>query len=46
MTPNCPAGRMEVLTGIRQVITAGSADGDVRSVSNGYHAEPFFFMVP
>jgi hypothetical protein len=42
----CPAGQLEVITGIRYVSTAGSPDGDVRSVNNGYHAEPFFFVVP
>jgi hypothetical protein len=44
--PNCAAGQMEVFTGVRQVVTAGSADGDVHAVKNGYSPEPFFFVVP
>lgn len=43
---SCPSGQFEVVTGVRQVSTAGSADGDVHAISNGYHAEPFFFVVP
>jgi hypothetical protein len=42
----CSSGQLEVITGVRQVLTGGSADGDVHSVDNGYHAEPFFFVVP
>jgi hypothetical protein len=43
---NCPAGQLEVVTGVRSVSTAGSPDGDVRQVSNTSQDEPFFFVVP
>jgi len=42
----CPAGQLEVVTGARQVSTSGSPDGDVHGINMGYHAEPFFFVVP
>jgi hypothetical protein len=41
-----PSRQLEVVTGVRQVSAAGSADADVHAISNGYHAEPFFFVVP
>jgi hypothetical protein len=43
---DCPAGRLEVITGFRTVSTSGSADGDVRTVTNTQADEPFFFVVP
>jgi hypothetical protein len=43
---DCPPGQLEVITGIRQVSTSGSADGDVRTVSNVLANEGFFFVVP
>lgn len=43
---DCPAGRLEVVTGARQVSTFGSADGDVRTVNNLQANQPFFFVVP
>jgi hypothetical protein len=44
--PDCGAGQLEVVTGFRSVETTGSADGDVRTVTNTIGNEPFFFVVP
>jgi len=46
VAPDCPAGQLEVETGIRQVQTVGSADGDVRTVNLLHLDEGFFFVVP
>jgi hypothetical protein len=43
---DCPAGRLEVLTGQRAVSTSGSADGDVRTVTNTLANQAFYFVVP
>ena len=43
---DCPAGDLMVMTGVRSVATAGSADGDVRVVQNTQSPEGFFFVVP
>jgi len=43
---DCPAGDLEVRTGIRTVSTDGSPDGDVRTVSTVALNEGFFFVVP
>jgi hypothetical protein len=43
---DCDAGQLEVVTGFRSVETTGSADGDVRTVTNTIGNEPFFFIVP
>jgi hypothetical protein len=44
--PDCGAGELEVVTGFRSVETTGSADGDVRTVTNTIGNEQFFFVVP
>jgi hypothetical protein len=43
---DCPAGDLEVRTGIRTISTDGSPDGDVRTVSTVALDEGFFFVVP
>jgi len=43
---DCPAGDLMVMTFVRSVSTAGSGDGDVRSVTNTQTPEGFFFVVP
>ena len=43
---NCPPGLLQVITGIRSVVTVGSPDGDVRSVDNTLAHQAFFFVVP
>jgi hypothetical protein len=43
---DCVAGQLEVVTGFRSVETTGSADGDVRTVTNTIGNEQFFFVVP
>jgi hypothetical protein len=43
---DCPAGQLEVITGFRAVSTSGSADGDVRTVTNTESNQGFFFIVP
>jgi hypothetical protein len=43
---DCPAGHLMVMTGFRSVSTAGSTDGDVRTVNNSVAPEGFFFVVP
>jgi hypothetical protein len=43
---DCPAGHLMVVTGFRSVSTAGSSDGDVRTVNNSLAPEGFFFVVP
>jgi hypothetical protein len=43
---DCPAGDLEVRTGIRTISTAGSPDADVRTVTNEPLNEGFFFVVP
>jgi hypothetical protein len=43
---SCPTGQLEVDTFFRSVETAGSADGDVRTVSNTLGNQAFFFIVP
>jgi hypothetical protein len=43
---DCPAGYLMVVTGFRSVSTAGSTDGDVRTVNNNLAPEGFFFVVP
>jgi hypothetical protein len=43
--PDC-LGKLAVVTGYRGVVTSGSPDGDVRAVTNEFHDEPFFFVVP
>jgi hypothetical protein len=42
----CSSGQLKVATGYRSPSTAGSPDGDVRSVANIRQNEPFFFVVP
>jgi hypothetical protein len=42
----CPAGTLEVITGYRQPDTTGSADGDLRTETNHFGNEGFFFIVP
>jgi hypothetical protein len=43
---DCPAGDLEVRTGIRTISTGGSPDADVRTVSTVPLNEGFFFVVP
>jgi hypothetical protein len=43
---DCPAGDLEVRTGIRTISTDGSPDADVRTVSTVPLNEGFFFVVP
>jgi collagen triple helix repeat protein len=43
---DCPAGALEVRTGIRTISTGGSPDADVRTVSMVPLNEGFFFIVP
>jgi hypothetical protein len=43
---NCPAGQLQVETGFRTESLVGSADGDVRQVTNTENDELFFFVVP
>jgi hypothetical protein len=43
---DCPAGDLEVRTGIRTISTGGSPDADVRTVSTAPLDEGFFFVVP
>ena len=43
---DCPAGDLEIRTGIRTVSTDGSPDADVRTVSTAPLNEGFFFVVP
>lgn len=43
---DCPAGDLEVRTGIRTISTGGSPDADVRTVSTAPLDEGFFFIVP
>jgi hypothetical protein len=43
---DCPAGELEVRTGIRTISTDGSPDADVRTVSTVALDEGFFFVVP
>jgi Collagen triple helix repeat (20 copies) len=43
---DCPAGHLMVVTGVRWVSTAGSTDGDVRTINNSLTPEGFFFVVP
>jgi hypothetical protein len=43
---DCPAGDLEVRTGIRTISTGGSPDGDVRTISTVALDEGFFFVVP
>ena len=43
---DCPAGDLEVFTGVRSVSTVGSGDNDVRTVTNTGIEEGFFFVVP
>lgn len=43
---DCPAGDLEVRTGIRTISTDGSPDADVRTVSTVPLNEGFFFIVP
>jgi len=45
-TNDCPAGDLMVMTVVRTVATTGSADGDVRTVTNTQAPEGFFFVVP
>jgi hypothetical protein len=42
---DCPAGDLEVRTGIRTISTGGSPDADVRTVSTAPVNEGFFFVV-
>jgi hypothetical protein len=43
---DCPAGRLEVMTGYRTQTSTGSPDGDIRAVNNVAENESFFFVVP
>lgn len=43
---DCPAGNLEVRTGIRTISTDGSPDADVRTVMTAPLNEGFFFVVP
>ncbi len=45
-TNDCPAGDLMVMTFVRSISTAGSADGDVRTVTTTEAPEGFFFVVP
>lgn len=42
----CAAAQLTVKTGYRSVSTAGSADGDIRTLTNLFANESFFFVVP
>ena len=43
---DCPAGDLEVRTGIRSISTDGSPDADVRTITTEPLDEGFFFVVP
>ena len=43
---DCPAGDLEVRTGIRSISTDGSPDADVRTITTEPLNEGFFFVVP
>jgi hypothetical protein len=43
---SCPTGQLEVDTFFRSEETGGSSDGDVRTVSNTFGNQAFFFIVP
>jgi len=43
---DCPAGNLEVQTGIRWDTNAGSPDGDITHVNLGATGQGFFFIVP
>ena len=43
---DCPAGDLEVRTGIRTISTDGSPDADVRTITTEPLNEGFFFVVP
>jgi hypothetical protein len=43
---DCPAGDVEVRTGIRTISTDGSPDADVRTITTEPLNEGFFFVVP
>jgi hypothetical protein len=43
---DCPAGDLEVRTGIRTISTGGSPDADVRTITTEALNEGFFFVVP
>jgi hypothetical protein len=44
--PECAAGELEVITGTRMPSTSGSTDGDLRTETNTFGNEGFFFVVP